>query len=93
MTPIAKTTYTVEPGDTCFAIASSFGVSTDALANANPGLCDSLTAGDVLTIPEAAEDTNGGRRRPDIESDRPGHTDGGRAYVYSGGGQRERLCG
>lgn len=53
VTPASKTTYTVEPGDTCFAIASNYGVSTDALSNANPGLCDNLTAGDVLTIPEA----------------------------------------
>ncbi len=57
--PIANTTttrgdtkYTVKAGDTLLAISKQFGVSTQAIANANNIVNpDSLVAGQVLTIP------------------------------------------
>lgn len=46
-------THKVAPGDTCGAIAASFGVSVDALIRANglDAACTNLQPGQVLTIP------------------------------------------
>ena len=52
MPPIAETTYVVQPGDTLYRIALQFGVSVQALAQAN-GLSNVnfIYVGQVLTIP------------------------------------------
>ncbi|WP_350343444.1 LysM domain-containing protein [Proteinivorax tanatarense] len=46
--------YTVQPGDTMFFIAQRFGVSLQALINANPHITnpDLIFPGDVLCVPE-----------------------------------------
>ena len=51
-TPVPKTTYTVQSGDTLFAIATRFNVTVDALMAAN-GLTDRnyVYTGEVLVIP------------------------------------------
>jgi len=53
-TPAAGKTYTVKAGDTCSAIAAAHGISLDALIKANPTVCDTLKAGDVMRIPSAS---------------------------------------
>jgi LysM repeat protein len=46
--------YTVQPGDTLFAIATRFGVSVDELVRANRLVNpDSLQVGQQITIPPA----------------------------------------
>jgi len=61
LTPVAGNTpgaggktYTVKSGDTCYGIAADHGVTLDALIKANPTMCDTLNAGDVMRIPAAA---------------------------------------
>lgn len=51
-TPNPRTTYTVQPGDTLYAISQRFGVTVDALMAAN-GMTDRsyVAAGTVLVIP------------------------------------------
>ncbi len=50
--PPPATTYTVQPGDTLFGLATRFGTTVDALAAAN-GIADpsSIQAGQALAIP------------------------------------------
>ena len=52
-TPAASTnTYTLESGDTCYAVADTLGVSLDQLLEANPRLdCDQLQPGDQVRVP------------------------------------------
>lgn len=52
--PAASSTYVVQPGDTLSVIAEQFGVSTDAISQAN-GITDvnSIQPGQELTIPGA----------------------------------------
>lgn len=53
----AKSTYAVQAGDTCGAIASKFGITLDELRKANRTInsgCTNLHEGDVLRIPSAA---------------------------------------
>ncbi len=54
MTPGSGTTYVVQPGDTLYSIAVRFGVSLQALIEAN-GIEDPnrLQAGQVLVIPRS----------------------------------------
>lgn len=48
----ADTTHEVKSGDTLFAIAGQYGVTTDALVAANPGVeLDPLAVGTILKIP------------------------------------------
>ncbi len=52
-------TYTVQPGDTCNAIASSLGVSLEGLLGANPQIdanCTNILPGDELTVPATVEE-------------------------------------
>lgn len=52
VTPSAKaSTHTVKPKETMFGIARQYGVSVDALKQANPVLADGLKIGQVITIP------------------------------------------
>ncbi|KAI9024812.1 hypothetical protein DFJ74DRAFT_666351 [Hyaloraphidium curvatum] len=54
----AGTTYTVQRGDTCFDIATRFGVTLAQLVAANPpGTCENLDIGNVLCIPTAQTTT------------------------------------
>jgi hypothetical protein len=55
VSPVAGTTYTVKSGDTLGQIAKSFGLTVEALAQAN-GIADPnlIRPGQVLTIPVAA---------------------------------------
>lgn len=56
--------YTVVAGDTCYGIASQFGITIDQLYRANGGqngTCASLSAGNVMHIPgQAATSTRSG---------------------------------
>ena len=52
--------YTVVAGDTCYGIASQFGITIDQLYRANGGengACASLSAGNVMHIPGQAATT------------------------------------
>jgi LysM repeat protein len=52
--------YTVVAGDTCYGIASQFGITIDQLYQANGGengACSTLTAGNVMHIPAPATAT------------------------------------
>ncbi len=49
-------THVVASGDTCWSLALSYGVTLQALRAANPGLmCEELTPGQQLCLPETAE--------------------------------------
>lgn len=45
-------THTVRPGDTLSKLAEIFGVTTDAIRNANNKTDDTIRAGDILKIPD-----------------------------------------
>ena len=85
-TPSGTRNYTVKSGDTCGAIASSLGVTVDALLKANRTIdsgCTNLHAGDTLRVPgSTSADTptsggnNGGGATP-----KPG----GRTYTVKPG--------
>ena len=47
----SQTTYTVKSGDTLYRIASNYGVSVDTLKRANNLTSNTLSVGQVLTIP------------------------------------------
>ncbi|SHD78284.1 LysM peptidoglycan-binding domain-containing protein [Schnuerera ultunensis] len=47
--------YTIRPGDTLFALSQRFGVSVQAIINANPGIDpNNLQIGQVICIPQMA---------------------------------------
>jgi peptidoglycan endopeptidase LytF len=47
--------YTIRPGDTLFALSQRFGVSVQAIINANPGIDpNNLQIGQIICIPQAA---------------------------------------
>ncbi|MCF6464492.1 LysM peptidoglycan-binding domain-containing protein [Clostridium sp. Cult2] len=47
--------YTIRPGDTIFALSQRFGVSVQAIINANPGIDpNNLQIGQVICIPQMA---------------------------------------
>jgi len=52
--PPGTTSYTVQPGDTLFTIAKRFGVSLDALIEANPQIPDPnlIFPGQIICIPD-----------------------------------------
>jgi LysM repeat protein len=51
-TPNGRTTYLVQSGDTCSAIAADHGISLDALLEANPNVvCENLHIDDAIRIP------------------------------------------
>lgn len=51
---VTSTTYTVQPGDTLSAISARYGITPNALADANNILVESiLTVGEQLTVPAA----------------------------------------
>lgn len=53
--------YIVQQGDTFDIIAQRLGITAYELAERNPGVAaDSLTAGQVLCVPEASTENNGG---------------------------------
>ena len=55
-TPIANpTTYSIEPGDTLFALAAKFNTTVPAILAANPQITnpDLIFAGEILNIPQA----------------------------------------
>ena len=58
-----KKTYTVKKGDSLSGIAQKFGISLQALLDANPQISDPslIYAGQVLTIPDSA---GGGQQQP-----------------------------
>jgi LysM repeat protein len=61
-------TYTVQPGDTCGGIASTLGISVDALMSANPEInadCSNLQVEQVLRVPGGAP----------VQDDEPGDDD------------------
>lgn len=62
-TRVTAQTYTVQPGDTLYAIARRFGTTVNALVAANRiANPDLIYPGQVLTIPTAAEEA-----RPEVE--------------------------
>lgn len=53
-TASAGSNYTVQPGDTCGAIATKYGITTDLLLKTNRTInadCTNLKGGDILKIP------------------------------------------
>lgn len=74
--------YTVVAGDTCFGIASQFGITIDQLYRANGGengTCASLSAGNVMHIPLPATTTpTAGNGTPNTAS-----TPGGSGKTYT----------
>lgn len=60
-------TYTVEAGDLLGTIAQRFGVSLDEILAANPQITDpnTIQIGDVVTIPEPAEEPAAEGSSPD----------------------------
>jgi WD40 repeat protein len=52
-TETKQATYTVQEGDTCSGIATTFGTSVEAIASLNglPTECNLIHAGDIFTIP------------------------------------------
>ena len=84
------TTYTVEPGDSLSVIAEQFGVTVEAIADAN-GITDptSLFAGQVLVIPAAEGDGDvlGSTQEPPATATatpRPSNEGGGTYTVQEG---------
>ncbi len=56
-----KMSYTIQSGDTFFAIAKKLGFSVDALKAANPGVNpSSLQVGQVINLPGGGDNNNGG---------------------------------
>lgn len=55
-------TYTVAEGDTLQSIAQAYGITPDALRQANPGISADIYANQVLTIPSA--DTESTEKEP-----------------------------
>lgn len=51
ITPGVGTKYTIKAGDTLYAIAKKFGVTVDNLKNINNLTSNTLTVGNILTIP------------------------------------------
>ncbi len=82
-TPTGRTNYTVQAGDTCFAIAADQGVSLDALLTANPNAdCGALQAGDILVIPGGT----GGASTPGASTPQPTQSSGsGETYTVGPG--------
>lgn len=81
VTPTSRSTYTVEPGDSCVAIANQFGITVEDLREANPAIdagCTNLISGQTLVIPGAA--SGGSPAQPT-----PGATNGGRTYTIQSG--------
>lgn len=54
--------YTVEPGNTAYAISRQFSVSVSDLSQANPGLADGLSIGEEVLIPIDAIDKKQARK-------------------------------
>jgi len=80
-TPAARSTYTVEAGDSCVAIANRFGITVDELRAANPAIdagCTNLIPGQTLVIP-------GGSGGGDRAQPTPAATSGGRTYTIQSG--------
>lgn len=51
-----KSTHTVKPGETLYAISKMYDVSADEIKQANPGLTDAVNAGMELYIPTGGND-------------------------------------
>lgn len=49
--PASGTIYTIQPGDTLYAIANKFGVTVDSIKQANNLTSNTLTIGKTLSIP------------------------------------------
>lgn len=82
-TPTGRTNYTVQAGDTCFAIAADHDISLDALTTANPNTdCSNLQAGDVMVIPGGS----GGSSTPGASTPAPTQSSGsGENYTVGPG--------
>ena len=50
-TPAGQQSYTVQSGDSLSKIAQTFGVTQQAIVDANPGLTEDIKIGQVLQIP------------------------------------------
>lgn len=59
---MAKTfQHTIEQGETVYAIATMYGVSTEAIYKLNPGSKEGIKAGEVLLIPQKKASASGNR--------------------------------
>ena len=50
--------HTIEQGETVYAIATMYGVSTEAIYKLNPGSKEGIKAGEVLLIPQKKVSAN-----------------------------------
>ena len=57
--PSGNVTYTVKKGDSLWSIASRYGISVNALREANNLTSDTLSIGQVLIIPGVSDDNEG----------------------------------
>lgn len=53
--------HTIEQGETVYAIATMYGVSTEAIYKLNPGSKEGIKAGEVLLIPQKKASASGNR--------------------------------
>ena len=68
-------TYTVEPGETLYAIAKKYGVTVEAIIDANSSLTDVLSIGQQLVIP-IEETTQEGTKSTESEKEKTSSVEG-----------------
>lgn len=91
----SQSTYTVESGDTLYAIAQKFGLTLDEIKKANPQIADYnlIHSGDIINIPQGSGETPSVNPAPDYSSGARLELNGAELYSSAGGDKANTVTG